>query len=475
MGEQQLAQFASGLTGSLFGGIFQDRQAKQDKEDKDLARQLAAYHALLEHPDTPESEIPNILDAQAELLKVGPKFKGVTDHMRQAMQQQVPNGPERETAQSGANRTVATSTAIQPTTDTLATGLNPRPTNATPTSPGTVPMLPDAAPQTITTPALSVVPPEPQMYQPTKAYGEMTQGEAADFRKSQTYIAQQKAMLDRQSELARINGDHAEEMAAQRAKANLELQEQKNAGRIAAVEKTYEEKKKALGPYDTAAAAAADKQRLALELQLRAGGMDPTEAKERSGAILSSNMEAILDQHKAKAERDRAEIGHWRAIDPARILAAGSPVTAGLTRLELAQMRNEGGAEIQGNLGRIDAELIKQQSLRSNANGTKKPGDKDEKGNSAYDATYDARITELENAKTAELLKLKSLQQSVIARRPSPAPRVPSVPGAAASSAPANAGSFDMRGWSQSHPNATEAERNAIRSKARARNLAVVE
>lgn len=462
MGAQGLAAFASGVTGSLFGGLLKDRQDQQERKDKELAMQLAAYHSLLEHPDTPESSIPDILDAQANLLKVGPQFKGVTDHMRQAMQQQIPSGPERETAQSGVNRTVATSTAVAPTTDTLATGLNLRPTNATPTSPGTVPMSPDAAPQTITTPALSAVPPEPQMYQPTKSYGEMTQGEASDYKKNAAYSQNQEAVLRRQLKLqdeAAANRADAEEIKAKGRKAEETLKQE---GRIKLETEKYNNRK-ALLPIAEQAKMEGPRLLYKHTLMTGANPMNDADAEVASLQWARSQADAALGLKQSQIETNKARAKNFEAltakdVEQVKIMKGrGTGIGEGVPVASMREFNLRTGTLRQQLSGAI-RELA---TAKAATSGQPTPAES-------------ANIALLEASKNELIAQVDDVREEILARS-AQGTRVPSVPGVATSSAPASAGSFDMRGWSQSHPNATEAERNAIRSKARARNLAVVE
>lgn len=464
-----LSALGSGISETFFGHLAEQRQVEQEKKDKELARQLAAYHALMEHQDTPINEIPNIMDAQAKLLKAPKEFYKVTEHMRQAIQQHglVPNGPEQErqipTPQVHFQLPTQGEDVPIPAPQARLNNPDPsfylKPQGAPGTEDPGFAMQPagfvaprSPAPQTFQD-VVPMVPAEPTTvsYQPTKSYGEMSQGEAEDFRKSQSYITQQKAMLDRQSQLAEEVGNRAAERDVARQKAALELQEKRNAGRMAQIDETFAQKKKALGQYDTAAAAAADKQRLALEMQLRAGGMDAQEAKERSGAVLASNMEAILDQHKAKAERDRAEVKHWSNTDSVRLVGKGGAATAGMSAGQARTFRAN-VVEVLPELNSVRSQLATLKTLRAQANGTqqgtKKPGD------DGYDAGYDAPIEALEKQHTDLLVRINDERKKVLAS----SPNVSRVPGAP-SQTPTLEGALDaFRARAKREPTTTEVD-----------------
>lgn len=323
-----LASFAAGLIGTLGGGLLEDRQTEQAKKDQELVRQLAAYHALLEHPDTPESEIPNIVDAQAKLLKAEKHFAPITAKMREAMRRQVPYGPEKESAQSINDRISANSSGIPETTMELPGTIAMRPTNsgAVPLGGGQPRTAPDTAvplggnqPRTpsdavplgggsfaVTTPALLPrVPDEPTMYQPTVERSTLTQSEWNDSRKARLYAEQQETMARRQLKIQ----DDAQEAAAERerarAEAALKLEENKQKGRIAVVQRTYEEKGKLLGP---AAMAKIEAPRVAYENSLIAGGMNENEAKAASYRLFQAQMDVDLQAKKQKIEESKARV-----------------------------------------------------------------------------------------------------------------------------------------------------------------------
>ncbi len=420
----EIASLGNRISKTYFGGLAEQRQEEQATKDKDLAYQLAALHALMDHPDTPEGSIPDIIDMQGKLLKAPKEFQQVTQRMREAIQHhgQVPSGPEQETTQSRVNRLAASSASTVPTVDTSSD----QPVYHPVTTPGYTPPAP-VAPVTTTTPSLAVVPPAPMMFQPTKAYGDMTQGEVKDYRENRSYIQKQQAMLDRQQELANDAGDRATAKQLQGQKDELARIEARNVGRLKVVDETYAQKKKALGGYDSQAAANADKQRLALELDYRGKGMDPDEAKQKAGEVMSANMEAILGQHLARAARDRAEVAHWRSGDIHRDRldnVVGGPAVGGLSPNEIKQFNVEGGKDLSSSMSKLESELIKQQTLRSNANGsstgTRQPGQPN------YDATYDARIAELQKGVEDHKAAMVTLREQIKGRRVASVPRGPS-------------------------------------------------
>lgn len=300
MGGQGLASFAAGLIGTLGGGLLEDRQTEQEQKDKELVRQLAAYHALLEHPDTPESEIPNIVDAQAKLLKAEKHFAPITAQMRAAMKRQVPYGPEKETGQSVNDRISAREAGVPESTSEAANTIQMRPTSASPSA--TV----STAPVSVTNSAvLPRVPEEPTMYQPTKEYGTLTQGEAVDARKGQLYADQQEEMLRRQLGVQAKVAEAAAERERIKAEAASKLEENKQKGRIAAIQKTFEEKGKLLGP---AAMAKIEAPRVAYENSLIASGMNENDAKAASYRLFQAQMDVDLAGKKQKIEESKARV-----------------------------------------------------------------------------------------------------------------------------------------------------------------------
>lgn len=303
MGGQGLAAFAGGLTQSLFGGLLQDRQDEQKRKDQELVRQLAAYHALLEHPDTPEAEIPNILDSIADSLKVGPKFKPITDHMREGMQRQVPYGPEAETTQSMVDRSVAKSAPTEPATTALAT----QPNYGVSTTPGYTPPAAEA-PATVSTPALRVVPPEPVMTQPMRTYGELSQGEAKVYLQGETYRTQQGAMLERQSKLAEAAGDRLALRDIQRQQDELE-RITKRAEEVRKTQTQLFENKIKILPVELQAKARLRVAQIEATLDPRL----PEEERARQARnIASSEIEVAVEQKKQQMEESKARMARMK-------------------------------------------------------------------------------------------------------------------------------------------------------------------
>ena len=355
-----LAGLGSGISETYFAGWAQQQRDEKEKKDEELARQLAAYHALLEHSDTPESEIPNILDAQAKLLKAPKEFYDITAHMRQVMQRQVPYGPEKETTQSITDRMAARGSGIPESTMELPGSVPMRPTIPVKSDgePGTgfdyggaspdiqrsidlaraddivrqqhrgtmdyrpgiddVTVLPSgriipnrATPLsgeafTVTTPALLPrVPEEPRMYQPTKTYGDLSQGEATDVRKGKLYADQQEEMLRRQLGVQAKVAEAAAERERIRAEGAQKLEEDRQKGRIAVVQKTYEEKGKLLGP---AAMAKIEAPRIAYENSLVATGMSAADAKAASYRLFQAQMDVDLANKKQRIEESKARM-----------------------------------------------------------------------------------------------------------------------------------------------------------------------
>jgi hypothetical protein len=295
-----LASLGSGITESFFGGLLKDRQDEKERKDKELVRQLAAYHALLEHPDTPESEIPNIMDAQAKLLKAEKETKPITDHMRQVMRRQVPYGPERETLKSRVDRLAARTVPSEPTTSALAT---------LPGSPGS-----SSAPTTVTTPALISVPPEPVTYQPTTEYGTLTQGEASDLRKTNVYGAQQEAQLRRQLAIQNEVEEGRAAREAERTKRAKELETMKQEGRIKGIRETYEQKGKLLGP---AAQAKMEAERIVYRNSLMRGpnAMDENQAEAASLQMFRAQVDTKLAAKKQQIEESKAQMARMGVLN----------------------------------------------------------------------------------------------------------------------------------------------------------------
>lgn len=301
MSGQDLASFASGITGSFFGGLLEDRQNEQKRKDEELARQLAAYHALLEHPDTPESEIPNILDAQARLLKAEKDFAPITAHMREAMKRQVPYGPERETAGSINDRVSANNSGVPEMDVQLPGSVAMRPTAA---NPGGTPS--GEAAMTVTRSAvLPTVPPEPDMYQPTREYGSLSQGEATDIRKGNLYADQQTEMTRRILATQAQAAETAANRERIRAEGARKLEEDKQKGRVALVRTTYEEKTKML---PVAAQAKTESERLLYRNSLIATGMNKHDADVASFQLFRSQVDTQLAERKQKVEESKARM-----------------------------------------------------------------------------------------------------------------------------------------------------------------------
>jgi hypothetical protein len=322
LGGQDFASFATGLSGAYLSGLLEDRKREQDDKNDELVRQLAAYHALMEHPDTPESDIPDILDAQAKLLK-DKNMGNITAHMRESMKRQVPYGPEKETAGSISDRISArgsgipestmelpNSIAMRPYSDAIPLGTGQGRGDAVPLGGGqpigrsdAVPLGGSGSTFTVTRPALLPrVPEEPRMYQPTREYGSLTQGEATDIRKGNLYADQQEEMTKR---LLKVQGAADEDRArreAAKAEAARKQEELRQQGRIAVVQKTYDEKRKTL-PF--AAQAKTESERIVYRNSLMAGGMPEHDADVASFNLFRAQVDTQLAGQKQKIEESK--------------------------------------------------------------------------------------------------------------------------------------------------------------------------
>lgn len=313
-----LASFGGGLARTLFGGLLADRRREEDDKVQEQVRRLAAYHALLEHPETPESEIPNILDSMAKEVKADKEFAPITANMRAGMKRQVPTGPSSEMP-------------VQPTRTREMSG-----------------MAPDAGPTSVTVPG------------PTAEYGSLTQAQAADSRNLATYEAQQgiqtRKMLEQQAAMT----DRA-----------IQVESQKEIARQARLETEYKLKRDLLEPKERLAA---DKQRNQYEQSLLAQlGHTPSDeekawARAKSGEMVINLADATLGQKAAAAEASRAtaknrlaQIKHWDNQDSHAIrMEATQGLSAGALRVFNANTR-----EVWPELSRVKSEIIRLQTLKS--------------------------------------------------------------------------------------------------------------
>lgn len=303
MSGQGLANFASGLIGTLGGGLLEDRQTEQKKKDEELVRQLAAYHALLEHPDTLESDVPGIHDAVGKLLKAPKEWYQITDHMRQAMGRKVPYGPEQETAGSINNRISANSSGVPESTSEAVSSVPMRPTAANPNGASV-----NTAPVSVATSAmLPRVPEEPVMTQPMVERGTLTQGEWQDARKGRLYADQQEEMTRRQLRVTGQAQDAAAEKERIRAEKAKELEDVKQKGRIAVIKQIYDAK---AGLLPKAAAAKMDAERIAYANSLMYGEHPLSEADATAASynLFQAQVATRLAEQKQKVEESKERV-----------------------------------------------------------------------------------------------------------------------------------------------------------------------
>lgn len=367
-----LAAFGSGLSKTLFGGLLQQRRQEEEDKVQEQVRRLAAYHALLEHPETPESEIPNILDSMAKEVKADKEFAPITAHMREGMKRRVPTGPSSEMP-------------IQPTRGREVAGL-PADTSQ---------------PSSVTVPG------------PTAEYGSLTQSEARRSAALQDYEAQSgiqtRKMLEQQAAMT----DRA-----------IQVEQAKEVARQARLETEYKLKRDLLEPKERLAA---DKQRSQYEQSLLAQlGHTPSDeekawARTKAGEMVINLADATLGQKAAAAEASRAtaknrlaQISHWNAQDAHAIrMEATQGLSAGALRVFNANTR-----EVWPELSRVKSEIIRLQTLKA-ALGANNP-------------QFDAQLQALEDRRDELQLKIdderNALKSSSVPTGPQSSPRPKSDP-----------------------------------------------
>lgn len=349
-----------GLLETYFGNVAQERQKQDRQKDSDLARQLAAYHALAEHKDTLESDIPGILDASAKLLKIEKEFAPITQHMREGMKRRVPTGP------AGSSEM-----PVLPTPQGATEALGQAPDNSQPYSIDT---------------------------RPTREYGELSQGEAQDYRHQQAFENQQTILIDKQRQ----------QQEAMTARA-LAVESQKALTKAAQLETEYKLKRDLLEPKERLAA---DKQRSGYEQALLAQlGGSPTDeqrawARQKAGEMVITGVDAVVAQRNASAEASRAtaenrkaQIKHWNNQDAHAIRMEA---TAGMSAASLREF-NANTREVWPELSRVKSEIIRLQTLKSALG--------------AGNTTFDSQLQSLEEKRDGLQLRIddarKSLQSTV--------------------------------------------------------------
>lgn len=437
MPQSKLAAVGEGLAETYFPGLLKDRQEAQAKKDREQAMRLAGLQALLKHDDTKEEDVPEILSSIAKELKAEKEFDPILQNMRAGMFRQVPSGDKQETAQSRANRMGANlSAANEQNRPAIDLNVNQPVLHSVPGEP--TPTNAPVSPQILKPTPLMVVPPEPDIsYQPTRRYGDLTVTEAEDLRRNQSVIATQKAMLDRQADLARIAGDNAAEKEALRQKSQLELEDRRQKGRIDLANKNYENKKSLLEP---AALAKVEGDRLAYKHDLILKGVDPAQAEIMAAERAQGLADIVLEQKKQQIAQSKAVIAHWQRQDANQLLAINKRgegvggATMGMSAAE-ARYMNAQLLEVKPALNRAQAELNRLNRVKAATNAGLQPGQ------SGYDSSFDTQIAAQEKERDDALEKIRSVRQEILDRRPS------------ATTAPAQPGSRTIEGAIQAFKN----------------------
>lgn len=340
-----LASFGGGLAKTLFGGLLADRRREEDDKVQEQVRRLAAYHALLEHPETPESEVPNILDSMAKEVKADKEFAPITAHMREGMKRRVPTGPDSQMP-------------VQPTRTRSMVG------------------LPEDVASSVTVPG------------PTAEYGSLTQAQTEDARKMEIYRGQQDIQTDKMLEQQDAMTKRALAVAAQN-----------DAARLARQEASYRSKRDLL---PVAARLAADKERSGYEQALLAQlDHPPTEtdrawARGKAGDMMEIKFDSIIAQRNASAEASRAtaenrraQVKHWANQDSH---AVRMETTAGLSAASL-RVFNANTRELFPKLSRVESEIIRLSTMKSALG--------------ASNTTFDAQLQELKDQRSDLQLQIK--------------------------------------------------------------------
>jgi hypothetical protein len=343
---EAFSNIGAGLLDTYFGRLAKERESADEEKKNEQQLRLQAFHALLTSGNTKVADVPNIMALWAKEAKIhnDPGIQEAIDHMKQAATEQVPYGQEQETAQSRIARMqsgvsaaseqnrpptpVATSINLRPTVSTVPS--EPQvPTSYSPYTPQTEGLTPPAP---MATPALRVVPPEPQMYQPTRAAGELSQDEYKDYRQGLAYDARQQSVEKRQLVLrAKMDADAAER-ADKAAAERRALEEFKQKGRVDLSLKNWEQKKSLLEP---AAQAKAEGGRLAYKHSLILKGMNEDAAEIASADYFKTVADTSLAEKQAQINERLARMKHWDNMDAARLMSkngAAGGLSAGQMR-----------------------------------------------------------------------------------------------------------------------------------------------
>lgn len=431
MPESPIGHLAIGINESFFSGLTRERRDEQDQKDKEQARRLAGLQLLLKDPGTTEDGVVDTLEqiAKESGIHKEPLVRHVIDNMRSGMSRQVSSGPAEirtvDRPQFGIAPPVQAPQGLQvperklmavpeePTMNTGVAAVAAQPTAA----------APDLLGLQRQSSVLTTVPTE-ETYQPTRRYGDLTQAEAEDLRGNTKIIAQQKAMLDRQAELARIAGDEAAEKDARRQKSAIELEETKQKGRIDLASRNYENKKALLEP---AAQAKVEGERLAYRKSLILQGRDPVEAEVLAAQHAQGLADITLEAKKQQIAQSKASIEHWKRQDANQLLAINKRgegiggATAGMSASEARYLRAQ-TMEVVPDLNDARKQLDSLYRLRTAVNGTLKPGAAN------YDTSYDAQIAAQESRRDAALEKINGARQEILGQRQATS-SVPSQPG----------------------------------------------
>lgn len=436
---RNLGDVAAGINESFFGGLIKERQDEKTAKDQEQARRLAGLHLLLQDPNTTEAAIPDILEqiAKDSGIHKEPLVQHTLQSMRAGMQRQVPYGQEEKRTvvqhQLGTEAPRSVSQGVQVPQRQLMM-VPPEPTR---TGVATVAAQPDAGTSDLLgldrqKATLSAVPRE-EMYQPTKAYGELTQAEAEDLRKSQSFISQQKAMLDRQSQLAEELGDRQAVRDIQRQKDQLEQIEKKAEESRKTQSALFENKIKMLEP------------EMQVKARLRvtqiAASLDPKipyeDRLQQARDMAHAEIEVGLEQKKQQIAQSKAAVEHWKRQDANQLLAINKRgegvggATLGMSASE-ARYMNAQLLEVKPTLNRAQAELNRLYRIKAATNAGLQPGSPN------YDTSYDAQIAAQEKERDDALEKIRSVRQEVLDRRQTTTPTVPPQPGSQRSAKPAS-------------------------------------
>lgn len=421
-----LGHVGAGLLDTYFGGVAKERDKADEDKKYETQLRLQALHTLLASGNTQVADIPNIMALWAKEAKIhkDPGIQEAISHMKQAATQSVPYGPERETTDSQVSRVTSQFAAPQATTSPMATSINLRTVPSEPGAPTSASYSPYSAatenlsaPAPVSTPALKVVPPEPQMYQPTRVAGSLTQDELEASRKSQFDLQHQGAMLDRQAKLAEAAGDRQSVRDIQRQKDQLDQIRARADESRKTQDRVYENKIKMLEPA-MQAHAGLRKAQIAVAITAQNPGMDPAEVDKRAGDMALAEIQVGVAQKQAQIEKSKAEIKHWANIDARALVSKGGAATEGMSAGQ-ARIFRVNTLEIVPELHSVQSQLEKLKTDQALLGG--------------QDPAIQQRITELTGQQDQLLFRLKTERDKVLA----PTQSAPSAPGTRQPSRPA--------------------------------------